>query len=82
MAKEVKENENLAEVSTTKPLTQHEIEQKMLGVALPGAAWNVVLKALGELPLKESGEVALAIKNQALSQIYGHSAAKSSKHTA
>lgn len=51
------------------PQVDFPIDFKDVTIKLPVKAWNIVLKGLGELPLKESGEIVHLIKAQAFPQI-------------
>jgi hypothetical protein len=45
------------------------MEQTSVTVAMTVANWNTVMKALGELPFKESADVIMSIKTQAEIQL-------------
>ena len=45
------------------------MDQKSVIIGLTVAQWNVVMKALGELPFKESADIIMSIKGQAESQL-------------
>lgn len=44
-------------------------QEKQLTVKLSVAEWNIVIKGLGELPLKESGNVTSVIVDQLQKQL-------------
>jgi hypothetical protein len=45
------------------------VEQKVISIELPVAAWNIVMNALGNRPYAEVTEVISAIKQQAESKL-------------
>jgi hypothetical protein len=45
------------------------MDQTSVNIAMTVAQWNVVMKALGELPFKESADIIMSIKTQAESQL-------------
>jgi hypothetical protein len=45
------------------------VEQKVISIELPVAAWNIVMNALGGRPYAEVAEVISAIKQQAESKL-------------
>ena len=45
------------------------MEQTNVTVTLPVVQWNIVLKALGELPFKESADIINTIRTQAEAQL-------------
>ena len=44
---------------------RHYVENKVIAIELPVAAWNIVMNALGGRPYAEVAEVISAIKQQA-----------------
>ncbi|CAB5220003.1 hypothetical protein UFOVP231_32 [uncultured Caudovirales phage] len=53
------------------------MDQTSVTVAMTVAQWNVVMKALGELPFRESADVIMSIKTQAEMQLAPASAGTS-----
>jgi hypothetical protein len=45
------------------------VEQKVISIELPVAAWNIVMNALGNRPYAEVADVISAIKQQAESKL-------------
>ena len=45
------------------------MDQTSVNIAMTVAQWNVVMKALGELPFKESADIIMSIKTQAELQL-------------
>lgn len=45
------------------------MEQTSVNVAMTVANWNVVMKALGELPFKDVADIIMSIKAQAEAQL-------------
>lgn len=52
------------------------MEQKVISIELPIAAWNIVMNALGGRPYAEVVEVVAAIKQQAESKLQPPEAAE------
>ena len=50
-------------------LERHYVEQKVISIELPIAAWNIVMNALGGRPYAEVAEVIQSIREQAESKL-------------
>lgn len=50
-------------------LERHYVENKVIAIELPVAAWNIVMNALGNRPYAEVAELVTAIQKQAEERI-------------
>ena len=45
------------------------MEQTSVTIAMPVAGWNMVMKALGDMPFKDVADIIMTIKTQAEAQL-------------
>ena len=45
------------------------MDQTSVTIAMPVAGWNVVMKALGDIPFKDVADIIMTIKTQAEAQL-------------
>jgi hypothetical protein len=45
------------------------MDQKSVNIAMTVAHWNVVMKALGDMPFKDVADIIMSIKTQAEAQL-------------